>query len=98
MLCGRVLILAYFLDYYLKTIIMGLSGHEDHSNIQQELDQLDETLILLENKLVKPSQCYHYASNPAHLLYNTNCPEDLKAKLEAILLKYTDGNEDSSAA
>jgi hypothetical protein len=78
---------------------MELSGHGGRSSfIQQELNQLDETLVLLENKLVKPSQCYHYSASPVHVLYNTNCPEDLGAKVEAILLKYTTSNEDSPAA
>lgn len=78
---------------------MGLSKHEgNNSLIQQELDQLDATPVMLGNKWVKPSQCYHLSTNPAHVLYNTNCPEDLKVKVAAILSKYENNDGNSQEA
>ncbi|MEO5592907.1 MAG: hypothetical protein ABIR15_10615 [Chitinophagaceae bacterium] len=82
---------------------MGLSKHTGNGNlIQQELNQLEEKLILLEGKLIKPSQCYHFSQDPLHILYNTNCPEDLMEKIEAIIVKYkntdkTDATDESRA-
>ena len=62
--------------------------------IQQELDELEEEAVLLDGKLVKPSQCYRFSANPPYILYNTNCPEDLMEKIEAILFKYKNADED----
>ena len=65
--------------------------------LQEELKMLDSQEITLNGSLVKPSQCYHWESDPAHLLYNTNCPPDLKQKLKDIIAKYTDSNEGHSS-
>ena len=74
---------------------MGLSKHSGRGGlIQQELNLLDEQPILLNGKLVKPSQCYHFSADPLHILYNTNCPDELMTKVEAILLKHKHLDED----
>ena len=62
----------------------------------EELKTLDSQEITLNGTPIKPSQCYHWESDPAHLLYNTNCPPDLKQKLKDIIAKYTDTNEGRS--
>jgi len=62
-----------------------------------ELKMLDSQEITINGNSIKPSQCYHWESDPAHLLYNTNCPPDLKQKLQAIIAKYTDTNESRSS-
>jgi hypothetical protein len=67
---------------------MGLSKHEDGSSIIKELERLDEQLMLLDDKPVRASQCFRLSGNPPQVIYNTNCPEDLKQKVEAILLRY----------
>jgi hypothetical protein len=60
-----------------------------------ELKQLDNKDIEIDGKVYKPSQCYRWEANPTHLLYNTNCPSELKEKLEAIISKYTKEDEGS---
>jgi hypothetical protein len=73
---------------------MELSVHTGASGlIRQELDWLDKQLVLLDGKLVKPSQCYRYAVHPPYVLYNTNCPEHLMETIESILLKYRPADE-----
>lgn len=53
-----------------------------------ELAALDEETIIVEGKELKPSQCYHLGVEPAHILFNTNCPQSLKQRLNALLVKY----------
>jgi len=61
--------------------------------IQQALNELEHEPVLLNGKLVRPSQCYRFSTNPPYVLYNTNCPEHLMERIEAILLKYKNANE-----
>lgn len=62
--------------------------------VKAELMQLDKENVLVDGKELKPSNCYYFGSNPLHVLYNTNCPESLKEKIETILEKYGDINEE----
>jgi hypothetical protein len=62
--------------------------------MQQELAELDNEMVEIDGTLLKPSQCYHVGTNPAHILFNTNCPDDLKNKIDKILLKYSLLDED----
>lgn len=61
--------------------------------VKNELDQLDLDSIEVDGVALKPSQCYHFGLSPAHVLFNTNCPDTLKEKVQSILSKYTDNNE-----
>lgn len=61
--------------------------------IQQALTELEEQPVLLGGKLVKPSQCYRFSATPPHVLYNTNCPDELMEKIETILSKYKNTHE-----
>ncbi len=61
--------------------------------IQQALNELEQEPVLLGGKLVKPSQCYRFSATPPHVLYNTNCPDQLMEKIEAILLKFKNAHE-----
>jgi len=71
---------------------------KDHENLLlEELKALDSQAIEIDGKSIKPSQCYHWEADPAHLLYNTNCPPDLKKKLELIIAKYIPVDEDSTS-
>ncbi|RYG01633.1 MAG: hypothetical protein EOO02_12340 [Chitinophagaceae bacterium] len=63
------------------------------SEILRELKALDSESLLIDGKEIKASQCYHFESDPAHILYNTNCPDTLKSRLNSILSKYTVGYE-----
>ena len=64
--------------------------------IQNELRALDEHNIEVGGKQLKPSQCYRVGVSPAHILFNTNCPDSLKQKVQAILLKYINEDENRS--
>ena len=64
--------------------------------IQNELLALDEQSIELDGKQIKPSQCYRVGISPAHILFNTNCPDSVKQKVQAILSKYTTEDENRS--
>jgi hypothetical protein len=64
--------------------------------IVSELDDLDKELVTIDGTVLKPSQCYHFETNPVHMLYNTNCPDALKQKIQAILDKYLASHESST--
>jgi hypothetical protein len=54
----------------------------------KELELLDENTVLLDGLSVKPSNCFRLSGHPPKVIFNTNCPEELKQKVEEILLKY----------
>ena len=60
------------------------------TKVQEELTALDKEPVQIDGIELKPSQCYHFNVNPAHVMFNTNCPEELKEKVEAIIRKYTE--------
>ncbi len=64
--------------------------------LKAELRELDRQYVNIGRKKVKPSQCYRFNPDPAHLLFNTNCPDGLKAKLQEILSKYIKPDESNS--
>ena len=57
--------------------------------VKKELEQLDLDTIQVDGLELKPSQCYHFGLSPAHVLFNTNCPDTLKERVQSILSKYT---------
>ena len=64
--------------------------------VKAELGELDLHSVEIDGKKLKPSQCYRFDVDPAHILFNTNCPEGLKQKIQAILSKYIMPNESCS--
>ena len=64
--------------------------------VKAELGDLDRQFIEIDGKRLKPSQCYRFDVNPAHVLFNTNCPDELKKKIHAILSKHLTFNEGRS--
>lgn len=64
--------------------------------LMADLKELDRQYVNIGKKKVKPSQCYRFDTDPAHILFNTNCPEDLKQKVLAILTKYVKPDESHS--
>ncbi len=76
---------------------MGLSKHADGSAaILKELESLDEKPVLLDGKPVKASGCYRLSGNPPQVIYNTNCPEELKQQVETIISKYREPSAGAS--
>lgn len=53
-----------------------------------ELHELDRELVKIDGQTIKPSQCYHFETDPLHLLFNTNCPDSLKERINGIVKKY----------
>jgi len=56
--------------------------------IKAELSALDRELVSADGIELKPSQCYHFETDPLHVLFNTNCPDELKRKVEYIIYRY----------
>lgn len=61
--------------------------------LKKELDELETGHVEVDGKTVKPSSCYYIGNNPAHILYNTNCPDMLRHTIEGILQKYITGGD-----
>jgi hypothetical protein len=53
-----------------------------------ELEKIEEAVVVLDDKELKPSQCFHIESDPPHVLFNENCPESLKIRINEILRRY----------
>jgi hypothetical protein len=63
-------------------------------SIKAELEGLDKNMVRIDGRELKPSQCYRIELDPVHVLFNTNCPDDLRVQVESILSKYIHGVED----
>lgn len=59
-----------------------------HEHLLAELEALDNELVEVDGKKLKPSQCYHLELDPMHILFNSNCPESLKEKINSILKRF----------
>jgi hypothetical protein len=64
-------------------------------SLREELDALNRDWRDLEGTELSASQCYHFETDPPHFLYNLNCPDGLRQKLEALLHKHFPANENS---
>jgi len=73
------------------------SSLETYIKLKDALDGLDSELIDIDGVRLKPSQCYHLGINPPHVMFNTNCPESLKEKVQAIMAKYLQTDEDRTS-
>lgn len=56
--------------------------------LQFDLGELDRELVPVDGKMLKASQCFHVGLDPLHILFNTNCPDTLKEKVQSILSKH----------
>ena len=65
--------------------------------IRAELSLLDNDLVEVDGNQLKPSQCYRFELDPLHVLFNTNCPDHLREKVESILFKYVSADEDRAS-
>ena len=66
------------------------------SKLTADLAGLDKEKVFVNGNWLLPNQCYRFGTDPVHILYNTNCPEQLKTKIRAIFSKY--GLEDESSS
>ena len=67
------------------------------SRLKTELAELDREWVDVNGMKMKPSQCYRFESSPAHVLFNTNCPDKLKERIESLMIKYLPHNEGSAS-
>jgi len=66
-------------------------------NLVHELEALENELVPVDGILLKPSQCYRFETDPVHLMFNTNCPDALRKKVQAILHKHLPSYESGSS-
>lgn len=60
----------------------------EHEMLLDELEALDHEPVEVDGRSMKPSQCYHVSVDPLHVLFNENCPQELKEKVNTILQRY----------
>ena len=87
--------MSFEVDSVLHNYPMAVLKHTIHQ-IQNELEKINQEWIDIDGGKIKAGQCYHFESDPPHLLFNLNCPENLQQKLIGILYQYLDANESSS--
>jgi len=58
------------------------------ARLRSELQELDKTVIEVNGRKMRPSQCYYFGLQPFHILYNTNCPDSIKTRVDEIISKY----------
>jgi hypothetical protein len=57
-------------------------------DLRDDLDQLNKEWRDIEGSQLSASQCYHFESDPPHFLFNLNCPDALRKKLEGLIFKH----------
>ena len=74
------------------------SHHKDHlvnddpvKKVMDELQQLEKEYVDANGIKLRPSQCYRIGKKPFHILYNTNCPDSLKQRIDDIVSRYQPG-------
>jgi hypothetical protein len=60
----------------------------DVERIKAELSALDRETVDADGVRLKPSQCYHFEADPLHVLFNTNCPDTLKRRVQEIISRH----------
>ncbi|MGC4038649.1 MAG: hypothetical protein QM764_21985 [Chitinophagaceae bacterium] len=65
-----------------------LLSQDSVKKIMTELELLDQGLVEADGLQLKPSQCYYVGTDPFHILYNTNCPDSLKERIDSIVSFY----------
>lgn len=80
-----------------KTGYMHSVDRNWNEGLLAELEALDKEWICVDGKYMRPGQCYHIATDPPHILFNTNCPQELKDRISRILKKYSFLKDDSGA-
>jgi len=66
---------------------------ESITSLVSELNALDKEWVEVDGTRLKPSQCFYFEADPLHILFNTNCPDTLKEKVNSIIAKHVPGYE-----
>lgn len=72
-------------------------NNEKISRLKTELNELEREWVDIDGIKLKPSQCYRLETDPAHVLFNTNCPDALRERINALLTKYLPQDESSAS-
>ncbi len=72
-------------------------SNDVQTKIKTALAKLDQENINLDGISLIPSQCYHVELDPLHVLFNTNCPDKLKEKVQGILSEHYPGSTDNTS-
>ena len=56
--------------------------------LKMELAELEREWVKVGEREVKPSQCYRLSENPLRILYNADCPDSLKTRIEKLIRKH----------
>jgi hypothetical protein len=67
------------------------------AKLKMALDELDNIPVYLDGHQLKPSQCYHLELNPPHVLFNTNCPENIRERVNRIFQQFIQQYETGSS-
>ena len=57
-------------------------------SLRDELDLLNKEWRDIKGSKLSANQCYHFETDPPHLLFNLNCPDTLRQKLQSLLSKH----------
>jgi len=59
------------------------------NQLQADLEALEKQFSLsFEGRSIKMRDCYFLGTDPLHVLFNTNCPDDLREEINALIAKY----------
>ena len=64
-------------------------SYKNADKILQELDALND-------QWQDADRCYHFQTDPPHVLFNLNCPEELEIRVRDILSRYAVHDEGRS--
>jgi hypothetical protein len=57
-------------------------------SLRDDLDLLNKEWRDIEGSKLSANQCYHFETDPPHFLFNLNCPDTLRQKLQSLLSKH----------
>jgi hypothetical protein len=66
--------------------------------VKAALSELDREFVEINGSMLKPSQCYRLGLNPPYILYNANCPDDLKERIQTILSNFIKARDETGAS
>jgi hypothetical protein len=64
-------------------------GKNQRELFEAELKTIEQAVVEMNGKQIKPSKCFHIQLDPPHVLFNENCPQSLREKIQDLLQRYT---------
>lgn len=56
--------------------------------IRAALADIERGWVEVNGRLMKPSQRYRFDEDPVAVIFNTNCPEQLRKNIQSIIRRY----------